>query len=90
MMEEIPPPSPIETKPKNATQRFFERIVAWVIVGGFLFGILGAVAGMVLGFFGAGDNAPIGTMVSYFLLGSIFGAVVGLVFGVIGGWWRIK
>jgi hypothetical protein len=81
-MEEIPPPSPVATKPKTAAQRYVERTIAWIIVGGFLLGILGAVVGMASGF-AVGDKTPFGTMLTYFFLGSILGAGFGLVIGLI-------
>ncbi len=87
-MEEIPSPPPVEVRPKSVVELFIERMVAWAVLGGFVFGIFGAVFGVVAILFleweipGIGILSPIFTS---FLVGTVLGAVLGSLVGVIGG-----
>jgi hypothetical protein len=95
-MEQIPPPPPVEVRPKTVAEQFIERIVAWVVFCGFLFGILGVAVGLVaILFLGWGVSgiwlfSPVFT---WFLIGTILGAVIGFLIGVISGvirYWLFK
>lgn len=87
-MEEISPPSPVEVRPKTVAEQFAGRIVAWMVLGGFVFGILGVAFGLVaIVFLGwrVGGVWQFSPLLTWFLVGTILGAVIGLLIGVISG-----
>lgn len=87
-MEEIPSPPLAEGRPKTTAEKFIERMVAWAVLGGFVFGIFGAALGVIAILFleweipGIWILSPIFTS---FLVGTIFGAVFGSLIGVMIG-----
>jgi hypothetical protein len=87
-MEDITPPSPVEVRPKTVAEQLIERIVAWVVLGGFGLGILGAVFGLFVLLFLDWEDLQIWLLhpvFYWFLVGTILGAVIGLLVGIIGG-----
>jgi hypothetical protein len=87
-MEEIPSPPPAEIRPKTVAGQFVERIVAWVVFGGFLLGIIGVAFGLVATLFlgwRVGHIWQLSPLFTWFLVGTILGAVIGLLIGVISG-----
>ena len=84
-MEEIPSPIPVEMRPTPIGEQVIDRIVAWMVFGGYGWGIYWPCLGVLDAFLVSVRSGTLvfGPVLAGFLVGTVLGAHIGLLIGLV-------